>query len=62
MSNQYKEIASKWLLKAREHEAVARELETDQDDEFQLHMEAANTLRQCANDILWPSQSITKVR
>lgn len=47
-------IAHKWLLRAQKHEAAAREIDDDGDEEKQLHMEVANTLRSCASDIFWP--------
>lgn len=46
-----RELADKWLAKARRHEDAMRAIKDENDPEWFLHREVAETLRQCAFDL-----------
>ena len=46
-----RELAEKWLAKARKHEDAMRAADGKNDEEYFLHREIAETLRQCAFDL-----------
>lgn len=46
-----KALIEKWLAKARKHEEATRAADGKSDEEFFLHREVAETLRQCALDL-----------
>ena len=48
------DLADKWRAKARQHEEAMRDYgdEDEQDEEYYLHKEVAETLRQCARELI----------
>ncbi len=56
----HQEVTRKWNSEAAKHEAAAREIEaySDPDEiddqELMLNRSIAETLRECASDLLWP--------
>lgn len=47
-------IADKWLFEADRHEMAAREIDEEEKEDRDLHLEVARTLRGCAQDLLHP--------
>lgn len=48
------DLADKWNRKAQEHEIAAHEIDDYRDEEFVPHREIAATLRECAQDLMFP--------